>query len=630
MLQVMSRCRECSGVKYFGAVGDDVWKYTPEPVLYRSSAEFSSPIFRGDATDDDHLRVLMEKMNTVTWMSEDPLAENTYEYTVRGAHRRLYPKKVKTVGGNVVDSNVWGLSPVRPGDVDTCASPCKCVVTPPPPEVQDLNRRLNGFQNKLGRRECIDLSNYNASPRWQINGWRSPQEAGEYSDVSEAESAKIRDHSDNYIPRDDSVVEHVDNPDTIQIQSSPEEVVVLNSSDSSLVSGSPDCYITKTNTSTPVSYASERRTSTPKCHAYDPANQSGSVMWGLKEEWSPEKVQVVEVGYLEGDEDTLEEGGEFMSLTSCPLESVGMEHEMLQREVEDEAKSGDSQATISYSCENLSPPKTKEEKKQCTCEVCCLWNKGFFRSIIEREEKGNRSEEMAGQNDIHVIQSSPEGEKEHFSISSSMSEEAAGKNDIHEMVPSQSSSEEGGEQSNISGSWQIPSSPKETVEHTAMSSNSDKSMAKVQNGNNDLGEEQMDVQGIEVEIETEREAERETVRDDETEMDQGKDGINDEGYMRVTDDEGQDDGDYDEAMKRAYDVGERANDADEASNDLSEEDTCQNEWSGATANVYMVPDYVGEREFPENIVIGTNTRVFVLMAGVLWPTRVIIQDQQQL
>ena len=209
------------------------------------------------------------------------------------------------------------------------------------------------------------------------------------------------------------------------------------------------------------------------------------------------------------------------------------------------------------------------------------------------------------------------------------SEEMAGPNDIHEVVQIQSSPEERGEQPSISDSWQLSSSSKETAEYTAISNSSDKSMAKVEEGNNDLDEEQMDVQGIEVEIETEREAERETVKDDEIEMDQGKDGPNDEGCMGVrnTDDEGQGDGDYDEAMKRAYDTGERTNDTDEASNDMSGEETCQNEWSGTTANVYRVPDYVGEREFPDNVVIGTNTRVFVLMAGVLWPTRVIIQDQ---
>jgi hypothetical protein len=230
MLQVMSRCQECAGVRYFGAAGNDAWRCTPEPILYRSSADYSSPIFRGEATGDEYLRVLMEREEAVEWMSEDPLGDKENDFTTGGSeYKKLYTKKVNTVGGKMVESGTWGISPRMPMQVDTWASPCKCCVTPPPPEVQDMNQRLNGFRYKIGQRENIDLSNYSASPRWGTNGWRSPKEDGEYSDVSEV-------------------------------------------SDSVRITSTPECYITG------------KSIETPDCYAYDPASRSGSLMWGLKGE----------------------------------------------------------------------------------------------------------------------------------------------------------------------------------------------------------------------------------------------------------------------------------------------------------------------------------------------------------
>ena len=84
--------------------------------------------------------------------------------------------------------------------------------------------------------------------------------------------------------------------------------------------------------------------------------------------------------------------------------------------------------------------------------------------------------------------------------------------------------------------------------------------------------------------------------------------------------EGGNDKSYDEAMKDAYGEERSSDSGNERNSDVTDEGSYQNEWPRV-----VVPEYYEQREFPSYVVIGTNTVVYVQMARVIWPARVIIE-----
>ena len=87
--------------------------------------------------------------------------------------------------------------------------------------------------------------------------------------------------------------------------------------------------------------------------------------------------------------------------------------------------------------------------------------------------------------------------------------------------------------------------------------------------------------------------------------------------------------DYDKEMKRLYGQNNSVETVNEdgAYSNGSGEVSQDSGWMGTTEEVKTNNGDNAYPEFPDHIVIGTNTSVYVMMAGVLWPTRIIIEGR---
>jgi hypothetical protein len=299
---------------------------------------------------------------------------------------------------------------------------------------------------------------------------------------------------------------------------------------------------------------------------------------------------VIRIESSEEEESTLGLGSDYTSLVTCPLQGEIMEDELMQVEVNEDSNSGDSQATVSYSCQGLSPPKDQPIKEPCKCEVCTLWNNGFFKSVLEMEDR-----------------ECVERKRDMSSAKQCVKELCVEREDGNETIELES---------------EITIVEIEEVEIEEARGNEDEAS---QDGK-ELSEEGKDSSEKE---QMESESEMITIEVEEVVIDENgndRSSADENDRERCQADTQQDTRYYDDEMRRMYGAEDRMSDTGETSRDMGGENDYQNEWLTTERNNTM-PEQFELREFPDNVVIGTNTRVFVFMAGALWPTRVLIGDR---